>query len=198
MFRELLTGGSIIFVGLTAFKVVFNYDNHFHVVCDLDNTLIHTRIYSHNLNMINIRKRDKIIVLPSGTAYNLWNRPFADAFLWFLSRIIILHLFTTANREYTDKILQVNNWDRYFTTVTTWDDLSEDSQSQDCKDLKWITQSSNSVLIDDRWNNHVPGQDFYHIPQYKCYSRGDYYLLVAIVHILWLSVYKPRQRRREE
>lgn len=151
------------------------------VVMDLDNTLIHAQKIDHSVNTANMRKPHFAISFDDSDSYRVWLRPFATIILAFLARTTNLHLFTAADRDYTDAILRQTKWEKYFQTVTTYDDVDMPP-----KDLTLITLSPHTILVDDKSYNNTSGQLFYHIPQYKCYMRTDVELLKLIPVILMM------------
>lgn len=156
-----------------------NTNEKLHVVMDLDHTLLHAQKIDPDVNAVNIYKPNYVVSFGDFDTYRVYTRPFATLVLFLLSRTTNLHLFTAGDREYVEAVFQTTNWNQYFQTVTTFDDVDMPP-----KDLTVIT-NSRAILVDDKKYNNQSGQLFYHIPQYKGYRRMDYELLKLLVVIIF-------------
>lgn len=183
--------GTVGCAGVAGWSVAHRpVDRKINIVFDLDHTLFYaTRLKDDSVSQLHSPDFD--VTLSTRERYIGWNRPFALTMLKILSHFNNLYVFTAATQEYADAILQQAH--RTIPTVHFERKLYRDS-CQRGKDLTKLGSGElhRSLLVDDRLENRVHRQHFYHVEPYEGpeheSSRSDVVLLKFLVYMTWKNL----------
>lgn len=180
-----------MFAGTSAFVVSHQpKERKINVVFDLDQTLFFTsRIKHKDLKHLRWKFPDFDFFLNNTQErYIGWHRPFVFFTLKTLSYFNNLHFFTAATPEYAKTIFS----NTFLGRIPFQERLYRDSCQKTGKDLTKLTNGKldSTILVDDRLENRVGRQHFYHITPYRGpqHTPRDYELLKFLVYMTWKNL----------
>lgn len=157
-------------------------DQKINIVFDLDHTIIRSK-HTDNLSDLNLNGNNPTFTILDDT-YSVWTRPYSGV-IKQLAKIANLHVFTSADDDYANEIINKMYGKRLFNKILTFETWEEDES----KNLLKVSDSKNTILVDDKlYNNYSKDQLFYHIPQFEIQNRHDKELLKLYVYILVMYI----------
>lgn len=186
MFKKFLGGSILALGGLTFYKYIQPDQNKLNLVFDIDSTIIHSKTTDQidNINKQLLNSPNLKFMLDEYT-YHTWKRPYSYFTLKLLSKFTNLYIFTAADKEYADIIL--NN---IYPDIKFKNKLYRE-QALEGKDLDIFKLDNNkTILIDDNYSNHInKSNNFYHIYPYNFLTKCDIEMLKLLYFTLGANLF---------
>ncbi len=158
----------------------FNSKEKINIVLDMDETLL----FAYKKEKFHQIRKSNIYGKPiESEKYIIFERPFLKSFLYLTSKFANLHLMTRGKKSYADPILKSLKIEDYFVQKKYGEDIT-----MNCKDMKMLFNDvglSKSILIDDLSFNQCTNQNFYHIPKYTMFNKGDWELVKLFFYLIF-------------
>lgn len=168
--------------GIISFYSIYKFKSKekINLVLDMDETLL----FAYKKEKFGHIKKSNVYGKPiESHKYIVFPRPFLYQFLFLTSKFTNLHLMTRGTKSYAEPLLKTLNIDHYFIQKKYREDIT-----MDCKDMKILFNEfglSKSILIDDLSHNQCTNQNFYHIPKYTMFNKGDLELVKLFFYLVF-------------